>query len=593
MTGEMMTSKSKKRLATKAQTIEDIWESVSHVRSAELNPPASRVVLTPRSAEACLRHGLNPEILRIRPLDSFSVDGLDPTMQRLRHETYTQRRFEMMRLVRTERRKLVHSEEREAESGHAASSSSGGGSAITPQQIIAQQAKQNASFLDEEEKRMGKMRKRQEKELEQMLQFEVKMQEIQGERDARLAQDRSKEEHAKRAKERRARAIAEEQRLREMKKAGSAEAEEQRRTAVSRATFEKDRCARLAQDRKDVLAKHEQRARDEERLRKAEEHKLHAQRVLSEQQAAIKRRMDDMELAEKERQHLVDRKRREERERLERRRDQMAQRIERNMHQALKVEELRKQNFYDKEAHHEALRTRNAEMQDRERSLQQRQGELQEQRRVMVLTQARRDEEKRKEDLLGRFDFEEDNVRRVRSARARDHAVVREKQRLRTQMKLENVERMRRIAEYKRLEHLRKIHEADRRTSEMVERKEELISTRKHNAVQIKMQKDALLEVMEHARSSGQQASKLIAQSVSSLKKPKKRAQQGGMADGTQRSQSANAILHAPDAGLALGPPPDQPMRTLQSNNTQRSHTQLPYVSPYDLPHQQPQTVTF
>ena len=43
MTGEMMTSKSKKRLATKAQTIEDIWESVSHVRSAELNPPASRV----------------------------------------------------------------------------------------------------------------------------------------------------------------------------------------------------------------------------------------------------------------------------------------------------------------------------------------------------------------------------------------------------------------------------------------------------------------------------------------------------------------------------------------------------------------------
>ena len=94
-------------LAQKAQTIEEIWESVSRTKSADLNPPPSKIVLTPRSAEACLRHGLNPEILRIRPLDSFDVKGVDPTVQRLRHETYTQRRFEMMRLVRAERKRLV------------------------------------------------------------------------------------------------------------------------------------------------------------------------------------------------------------------------------------------------------------------------------------------------------------------------------------------------------------------------------------------------------------------------------------------------------------------------------------------------------
>ena len=100
--------------------------------------------------EACLRHGLNPEILRIRPLDSFAVAGVDPTVQRLRHETYTQRRFEMMRLVRAERKRLVAQEAREAE---LAAGGGGGGATITPQQIIAAQAKQNATFLDEEEKR--------------------------------------------------------------------------------------------------------------------------------------------------------------------------------------------------------------------------------------------------------------------------------------------------------------------------------------------------------------------------------------------------------------------------------------------------------
>ena len=168
-------------LAQKAQTIEEIWESVSRTKSADLNPPPSKIVLTPRSAEACLRHGLNPEILRIRPLDSFDVKGVDPTVQRLRHETYTQRRFEMMRLVRAERKRLVAQEARDAD---LAASGGGGGATITPQQLIAAQAKQNATFIEEEEKRMRKMQARQDKELEQMMAFEIKMGELQRERDA-------------------------------------------------------------------------------------------------------------------------------------------------------------------------------------------------------------------------------------------------------------------------------------------------------------------------------------------------------------------------------------------------------------------------
>ena len=38
--------------------------------------------------------------------------------------------------------------------------------------------------------------------------------------------------------------------------------------------------------------------REEERLRKQEEHRLQTQRILAEQQAQIKKRMEEMELAE-------------------------------------------------------------------------------------------------------------------------------------------------------------------------------------------------------------------------------------------------------------------------------------------------------
>lgn len=55
-------------LHQRALTIEEVFGSVSDVKAAGLNPPPARTVLTPRSAEACLKNGVNPEILRIRDL---------------------------------------------------------------------------------------------------------------------------------------------------------------------------------------------------------------------------------------------------------------------------------------------------------------------------------------------------------------------------------------------------------------------------------------------------------------------------------------------------------------------------------------------
>ena len=63
----------------------------------------------------------------------------------------------MMRLVRAERKRLVAQEARDAD---LAASGGGGGATITPQQLIAAQAKQNATFIEEEEKRMRKMQAR-------------------------------------------------------------------------------------------------------------------------------------------------------------------------------------------------------------------------------------------------------------------------------------------------------------------------------------------------------------------------------------------------------------------------------------------------
>jgi hypothetical protein len=133
-----------------------------------------------------------------------------------------------------------------------------------------------------------------------------------------------------------------------------------------------------------------------------------------------------------------------------------------------------------------------------------------EQRRLLVLAQTRRDDERRKEALRQAFVDEEVNVQRVKEDRERHQMLMKEKKDLKTAMKLENVNRIKRIAEYKRLETLRNIHEADKRIEMMINRKSEIVEARRTNAISVKITKDNLIKVMEDAKANGNKASKLI-----------------------------------------------------------------------------------
>ena len=122
----------------------------SNVRASGLNPPPTKTVLTPRSAESCLKHG-NPEVLRTSDLESFYDPNIDPAIQRA-SEAYSQRRHEMMQLV-PGRQKIINAET-EAMGG-------GGGGATITTGDMAQQAKANARSW-RRRRSMMKMR-RQEK----------------------------------------------------------------------------------------------------------------------------------------------------------------------------------------------------------------------------------------------------------------------------------------------------------------------------------------------------------------------------------------------------------------------------------------------
>jgi hypothetical protein len=144
-------------------SLEDVFNQVSTVTSSNINPPPSRITLTPRSAEVCLKLGINPEILKIRDIDSFWENGLDPAVQRIRHEAYVQRRYDIIKQCRLERKRMAVAEFESATNVNTVET-------LTPEMILQQQKEQNSTLIQLEMQRIEKMQKRQQKELEQMIQ---------------------------------------------------------------------------------------------------------------------------------------------------------------------------------------------------------------------------------------------------------------------------------------------------------------------------------------------------------------------------------------------------------------------------------------
>ena len=144
-------------------SLEDVFNEVSFVTSANLNPPPGKILLTPRSAEVCLKLGINPEILKIRDVDSFWEAGIDPAVQRIRHEAYVQRRYDTMKQCRLERKRMAIAE-------FEASTNLNTTETLTPEMLLQQQKEQSSTLIQLELQRIEKMQKRQQKELEQMIQ---------------------------------------------------------------------------------------------------------------------------------------------------------------------------------------------------------------------------------------------------------------------------------------------------------------------------------------------------------------------------------------------------------------------------------------
>jgi hypothetical protein len=489
-------------------SLEEVFNKVSNVNASGLNPPPGRIVLTPRSAEVCLKLGINPDVIKIRDIDSFWEPGIEPSVQRMRHEAYVQRRYETMKECRMERKRLMNAE------FEAATTIAPTSTALTPEQLLEKQKELTSSLVATEMARIKKMQKRQEKELDQMIQYEVNRAKVAQDMEMRIQAAKKKDELRKKQQEKRLKLTAEERRLKELQKAALEEVEEENRKALAHDMHVKEMELAAQRARKEKNEKVRRRELEVERKLKLQEQQAKVAKFFADEQARMRANLETLHLAEEKKQAAQNEKQAALKAELSKRRAAIEKRIETNMKVARMVEQKRKDDFETKQEAFERKRLEQMTKEEEARNLHIQEVQLQEQRRRLILIQKRKEEEIKAESMLEQFEEEEIHVLEVQEAREHGQQMLKEKQALRKQMKLENVERVRRVNEYKRMNILKSIEDKDARVTKMMSSKNSLIEDRRKAGQKTRLQKEKIAAVMEEVRTNATKAQQLITKAM-------------------------------------------------------------------------------
>jgi len=490
--------------------------------------------MSPRSQEAMRMCGCMPKDLVPRPKEFFQRDSQHQKVVEVRFQHHEKKRRNLLSQVRQQRNRLVDA----GWDPHPDSPSSGYSSGVstprsqssfsgrkklrrelsasplarsaspkslksgnrTRQKALIRSASapriQNvqSSRLEMERVRMERRRRRQEKEIENMITFELQTLRKRQQYEQKNAEVAKRSEADKRRRQQYLfeldkRRYQEDQRIAREKEA---QMKRDRREAQRRFRQQEREAARQRQEEKDL-----QRRRFQQHVEQIEAEKraeAATKAILDEQQRQIDEKTAQMNARDEQRRLRHEQEMRETRAARDRR---ARERRERNMNNYQTAQDLlnaRRQAVYNKQMEDDRKLRQFHNRRMREHMQKQRdQAELDEKRRrSKALAEKRiRDRAQAIEDKNRRT---EEWKRRLAEERAEEEAVKAEMKRLRQEEKLQNIERNRRREQYRRARLEEKVR-ADTEKARAVEREREAIcAQRRHNETLNQIHKQQVLE---------------------------------------------------------------------------------------------------
>ena len=207
---------------------------------------------SPRSLEACLRQGIDPSELIPLKMEVFikeeeELTGLQDVAV-AKYEHYEERRNEKLDLARQERNMIVGFLEEAQRTGKvspqakkfmklAGASTEKKGLSDAEKIALAEAEKAKSSMLEEEKRRVIAMKQRQQKEIEQMMEFEMAVAKMQAEQLRLQALDAEKQKKRKKERELKKKAAVERRRQMDLARAERERQEEEAQAEQARQDY--------------------------------------------------------------------------------------------------------------------------------------------------------------------------------------------------------------------------------------------------------------------------------------------------------------------------------------------------------------------
>mmetsp|Transcript_7259 Transcript_7259/g.7959 ORF Transcript_7259/g.7959 Transcript_7259/m.7959 type:complete len:524 (-) Transcript_7259:120-1691(-) len=463
-----------------------------------------REINSPRTLEACLRSGLDPSELYPRPKTDFKDKSLTKEMLDIKYTTFQNKRLDKIALVRKERNAIISFAEKKnrSKSPSGTRGDSGPIQTLTAAQLREAEAKKAAALLELEEKRLEALKRRQEKEISKIVEKEKTMAALQMKiSHAEQEEIRKKKLHEKKvAEEKLAEEKKRQQRELELKKLEEEEQEKRRELARKEAEVEEKLKKKRLQMERQLLK--EARQRDEERKQKVEESRKKTEALLKAQEELAEQ--NRIKMLEREQRILsqLEQKKLMKKEELQRQREHASKRIEEAIEKHHLIHIQKKQEFDERTAA-AIQRAKENELLEHEKLKKQSDDRDKKNRlRLTRLIDAYRKRQDHRNEIIEKRQEKDSVFNKIKEERDYRMSMLKFTTDLKLKDKAENVERVARMNEFRRLQILQKIYTEDNKYEDILNQKEEMLKKHAEEAKQSLIRKHEISDTMERMRMS-------------------------------------------------------------------------------------------
>ncbi|KAG2495718.1 hypothetical protein HYH03_006318 [Edaphochlamys debaryana] len=471
-------------------TIQDLIEKVNDPNA----PEAALIPTSPRSVEACFRLGVDPIELQFHPIAFYKYAGDTDEIARLRYEKNEQVRRERIKSLIDLRKRLVD-DGWTGEPGRPATS----GGPKKPNASLAASAERpgTATMVEKERQRLDVLRKRQEREISQMLAHESQRRELAEKQQKKVDELESRAAELARQKAENDREWMAKQREIELQRAREQRELEREAKRMAEERYRREREAQRQKEEEERRAKKEAYARELERRQKTLEARAETERILADQAERVRQRKLAMEAADAERARRMQLEAQERHAANMEKRKKAQERISSALAMNNEILQKKRDDFERKERDAE-LRRQELEKQERQAMEMKRQQELDKEReRQYKYLTAMEMEEGRKKALRDRAEAKEREMAEMAAMRKREQDIRRVEREFELKRRLDRVDEIGKVHLYQRQSLLEKIMDDYERTRSMMRERQSLMHARKEANMAASMQRQQVAQAME------------------------------------------------------------------------------------------------